>query len=266
MSVGVRVDVRDAAGRRPASPTARPRCTRGGRCARDRSRAGPSPTGGPATTCAATRGDRRTRRTTSSSTTMDEHRPGSRLRSGAVGEQRRQQRVRHHDGADAAAALDRRLHRLDGGAVLRGLRHRRHYHFLTAAAMSKQSSNPVRQLRYINNDAEVGVQHMHDLGVRYLMVRTACGQGRGRRAAEGLELVDDVGPVGHLRGAGLRTSSSRSRVQPVVVDGRRGWRSSARTQSRTRHELVPAPGEWAAMPVNDGPDEWQRVTRRGRPR
>ena len=46
------------------------------------------------------------------------------------------------------------------------------YHFLTTAALSKQSSNPVRQLRYENNDAEVGVQHMADLGVRYLMVRT----------------------------------------------------------------------------------------------
>ena len=46
------------------------------------------------------------------------------------------------------------------------------YHFLTAAAMSKQSSNPVRQLRYVNNDATIGVQHMADLGVRYLMVRT----------------------------------------------------------------------------------------------
>ena len=46
------------------------------------------------------------------------------------------------------------------------------YHFLTAAAMSKSSSNPVRQLRYENNDATVGAQHMADLGVRYLMVRT----------------------------------------------------------------------------------------------
>ncbi len=38
--------------------------------------------------------------------------------------------------------------------------------------MSESSSNPVRELRYTNNNAEVGVQHMLDLGVRYLMVRT----------------------------------------------------------------------------------------------
>ena len=46
------------------------------------------------------------------------------------------------------------------------------YHFLTTAAMSKQSSNPVRELRYVHNDANVGVRHLQDLGVRYLMVRT----------------------------------------------------------------------------------------------
>ena len=46
------------------------------------------------------------------------------------------------------------------------------YHFITAAAVSESSSNPVRQLRYTNNDAELGVRHMRDLGVRYLMVRT----------------------------------------------------------------------------------------------
>ena len=48
-----------------------------------------------------------------------------RVRPGAVGEQPHdeQRPVRHDDGADAAAVLDRRLHRLDGGAVLRGVGH-----------------------------------------------------------------------------------------------------------------------------------------------
>ena len=50
------------------------------------------------------------------------HRRRARLWSGAVGEQWRQRRVRHHDVVDAVAALDRRLHRLDGGVVLRSLR------------------------------------------------------------------------------------------------------------------------------------------------
>jgi hypothetical protein len=38
--------------------------------------------------------------------------------------------------------------------------------------MSKQSSNPVRELRYVDNDAAVGVPHLQDLGVKYVMVRT----------------------------------------------------------------------------------------------
>ena len=51
------------------------------------------------------------------------------------------------------------------------------YHFLTTAAISKQSSNPVRELRYDNNDAAKGVPYMQALGVRYVMVRTRGGQG-----------------------------------------------------------------------------------------
>ncbi len=46
------------------------------------------------------------------------------------------------------------------------------YHFLSTAAMSKQSSNPVRELRYTDNDADVGVPHLQALGVRYAMVRS----------------------------------------------------------------------------------------------
>ena len=55
--------------------------------------------------------------------TMDEIGQDARLRPGLVGEQRGQRTVRHDDGVDAAAALDRRLHRFDGGPVLRGVGH-----------------------------------------------------------------------------------------------------------------------------------------------
>ena len=46
------------------------------------------------------------------------------------------------------------------------------YHFLTAAAMSKKSSNPVRELRYNNNDAALGVPYLQALGIRYYMAVT----------------------------------------------------------------------------------------------
>ena len=50
-------------------------------------------------------------------------RPRRGLRPSAVGEQQQQRRLRHDDGADAPAALDRRLHREQRGSVLRGVGH-----------------------------------------------------------------------------------------------------------------------------------------------
>ena len=43
------------------------------------------------------------------------------------------------------------------------------YHFLTAAAGSKQASNPVRRLAYDNNDVDLAVRYMQDLGIRYYL-------------------------------------------------------------------------------------------------
>ena len=43
------------------------------------------------------------------------------------------------------------------------------YHFLTAAAGSKQASNPVRRLAYDNDDVDLAVRYMQDLGIRYYM-------------------------------------------------------------------------------------------------
>ncbi|QRN80656.1 MAG: hypothetical protein JK586_03525, partial [Nocardiopsis sp. BM-2018] len=50
------------------------------------------------------------------------------------------------------------------------------YHFLAAAAVSERSSNPVRELRYVDNDLRVGVPHLQALGVRYLMLRSESPQ------------------------------------------------------------------------------------------
>ena len=55
--------------------------------------------------------------------TMERGRRGARLRAGVLGVREGAQPLRHADGADAAAVLDRRLHRLDGGPVLRGVGH-----------------------------------------------------------------------------------------------------------------------------------------------
>jgi hypothetical protein len=129
------------------------------------------------------------------------------------------------------------------------------YHFLATAAMSEQSSNPVRELRYVNNDADVGVRHLQDLGVRYAMVRTDAAKGEAQDQDD-LTLLDTVGPWEIYRVADSDVVEALT-VQPVVVEARPG-------DQRERHlELGTSwfqqPGEWAALPADDGPEAWQRI-------
>jgi hypothetical protein len=129
------------------------------------------------------------------------------------------------------------------------------YHFLTAAAMSEQSSNPVRQLRYANNDAEVGVRHMRDLGVRYVMVRTEAAKAEAE-AQDDLVLVASSGPwdIYELEGAAIVEPLS---VQPVVVEERGGDQRERNLEVGT--SWFQRPEDWAAIPADDGPASWQRV-------
>jgi hypothetical protein len=134
------------------------------------------------------------------------------------------------------------------------------YHFLAAAAISKASSNPVRELRYENLNAEVGTRHLRDLGVRYAMVRSPeakkAAATHGTQTGE-LVLVGASGPweIYELRDFAVVTAL---RTQPVVVTSRSG-------DQRERHlELGTSwfqnPSEWAAVPADDGPPQWQRIT------
>jgi hypothetical protein len=129
------------------------------------------------------------------------------------------------------------------------------YHFLTTAAMSKQSSNPVRELRYVDNDASVGVPHLQALGVRYVMVRTAEAK---REAAEQpeLTLIAESGPWEIYRVADSDIVVPLD-VQPVVVNGRSGDQRERNLELGT--SWFQHPDEWAAIPADDGPDEWQRI-------
>jgi hypothetical protein len=129
------------------------------------------------------------------------------------------------------------------------------YHFLTAAAMSKSSSNPVRQLRYTNNDATVGVQHMADLGVRYLMVRTdeAKAQAAGN---ERLDFVTASGPWDIYELTEARIVEQLT-VQPVVVNERDGDQRERNLEVGT--SWFQNRGDWPALPADDGPEQWQRV-------
>ena len=130
------------------------------------------------------------------------------------------------------------------------------YHFLTAAEVSKQSSNPVRELRYVNNDAGAGVPHLQALGVRYLMVRS--DEAKAQAAAQpelsfvasstpwDIYLVQDSEIVQPLA------------IQPVVVRHRGGDGRERNLELGT--SWFQHPDEWAAIPADDGPDEWQRIS------
>ena len=130
------------------------------------------------------------------------------------------------------------------------------YHFLTTAAMSKQSSNPVRELRYVDNDAAVGVPHLQALGVRYAMVRTNEAKREAREQPE-LTLLATTGPWEIYQVADSEIVVPLD-VQPVVVERRSGDQRERNLELGT--SWFQHPDEWAALPVDDGPDDWQRIT------
>ena len=136
------------------------------------------------------------------------------------------------------------------------------YHFLTAAAVSESSSNPVRQLRYTNNDAELGVRHMRDLGVSYLMVRTDAAKS-GAAAAEGLELIETSG-TWDIYEVQESTIVEPLAVEPVVVEpSDDDWYKPGDDRERNLElgtSWFQNRDAWPAVPVDDGPEEWQRVT------
>ena len=129
------------------------------------------------------------------------------------------------------------------------------YHFLSVAAMSQNSSNPVRELRYIDNNANVGVPMLQKLGIKYVMVFTqaAKDQASGR---DDLDLVATSGPWEIYRVADSDVVVPLT-VQPVVVNERDGDQRERNLELGT--SWFQNESEWAALPAMDGPDEWQRI-------
>ncbi len=136
------------------------------------------------------------------------------------------------------------------------------YHFITAAAVSESSSNPVRQLRYTNNDADLGVRHMRDLGVRYLMVRTDAAKAEAATAPE-LEFVA-VSGTWEIYQVTESEIVAPLEFQPVVVDqADDDWYKPGDDRERNLElgtSWFQNRNEWPAVPVDEGPDEWQRVS------
>src|SRR3954451_346804 len=94
------------------------------------------------------------------------------------------------------------------------------YHFVTAAAISSNSSNPVRELRYDDNDDAKGVPYLQELGVKYLMVFTEKAKAEADKRTD-LSKLASVGPW-NIYQVGDSNLVVPLTVQPVVVNLRRG--------------------------------------------
>ena len=129
------------------------------------------------------------------------------------------------------------------------------YHFITAAAMSKQSSNPVRELRYDNNDAAKGVAYMKSLGVRYFMAYTTEAKAQADQQQD-LRQVAVSGPW-TIYEIGDTTLVQPLTQQPVVVNERDGDQRESWLEVGSSY--LQHPTEWLALPVDHGPDSWQRI-------
>ena len=129
------------------------------------------------------------------------------------------------------------------------------YHFISAAAMSKQSSNPVRELRYDNNDAAKGVRYLQELGVRYYMAFTTEAVDSAATQPALVEVARS-GPwvVYQVDGSDWVVPMTR---QPVVVNEREGDQRERWLELGS--SWFQRGEEWEAVPVDDGPDEWQRI-------
>jgi hypothetical protein len=124
-----------------------------------------------------------------------------------------------------------------------------------AAAMSKQSSNPVRELRYDNNDAAKGVGYMRSLGVRYFMAYTPEAIAQADKQAD-LHQVAVSGPW-HIYEIADTSLVEAITTRPVVVNERPGDRRERWLEIGTSY--FQHANEWSALPVDHGPKDWQRV-------
>ncbi|HEX9258088.1 MAG TPA: hypothetical protein VF855_01025, partial [Acidimicrobiales bacterium] len=135
------------------------------------------------------------------------------------------------------------------------------YHFISASALSERSSNPVRRLRYEDGQVDKGVTYLQRLGVRYYL---AFSQSIKAKADANPDLlpVATSGPwkVYEVRSSDVVVALT---TQPVVVEDIP--HSPLKTRLSKDHWLEVGTswfqddGGWTALPVADGPAEWQRV-------
>ncbi|MEO7369875.1 MAG: hypothetical protein ABIZ69_03375, partial [Ilumatobacteraceae bacterium] len=109
--------------------------------------------------------------------------------------------------------------------------------------------------RYDNNNDAKGVPYLQTLGVKYLMVFTEKAKAEAEKRPELTELAS-VGPWNIYQVANSDLVVPLT-VQPVVVNHRSGdprERNLELGMSWFQHQ-----DEWAAIPADNGPADWQRI-------
>ena len=115
----------------------------------------------------------------------------------------------------------------------------------------------MRELRYDDNDDAKGVPYLQSLGVKYLMVFTEEAKAQADEASPSSRKLGDESGRGTSTRWPTAISSCRSTTQPVVVNHRGGDQRERNLELGTswfQHR-----DEWAAMPADGGPADWQRI-------
>ncbi len=125
-----------------------------------------------------------------------------------------------------------------------------HFHFLNAAEVAKRPSNPVRGLNYRNLDFARGIRHLQLYNVDYYLAWTEDAAELARDS--GLDEIGSSPPWVIFR---LPDSSlvDIATVMPAVYAGEEGFHEAALRWYDDYENL----DHWL---VEDGPEEWPRVT------
>lgn len=130
------------------------------------------------------------------------------------------------------------------------------FHFINASELSKQPSNPQRDLPYGSLDLASGVRHLQLMGVRYYMAISAEAISQAIARHE-LRLVAESGPwkIFEVGNADLVVPLSS---EPVVVEGigngQKEWLPLALS-------FYMNPSRSNVFLTRDGPSEWTRIDR-----
>ena len=141
------------------------------------------------------------------------------------------------------------------------------FHFINQDELSDSSSKAVVGLPYGGLNVTLGIAHLQQLGVRYLLASSASVE-QAAAADPNATLVDSSGPWNtSYNGEALTTTWKVYRIrdsslvqpltnQPVV------WSGIGPSQSSWLDPAVSwydSPGRWSVVPAADGPPAWARV-------